>query len=134
MKERVHLSEWKTPDAEQRFHARADDLLRKGLAEQPTALDVDTHLGPTRGYLWAGTGEPVVFLHGAGGTGATWDPYADSRRGRAMYAIDTIGDLGRSRQQKPVESADDLSRWLAETLTGLGLEHAHLAATSYGGF
>jgi pimeloyl-ACP methyl ester carboxylesterase len=134
MKKGVHLSEWKTRDAEQRFHERADDLLRKGLAEQPTAIDVDTHLGPTRAYLWAGTGEPVVFLHGAGGTGATWARYADSRRGRAMYAIDTIGDLGRSRQQKPVESADDLSRWLAETLTGLGLEPAHLAGTSYGGF
>jgi pimeloyl-ACP methyl ester carboxylesterase len=134
MKKRVHLSEWKTADAEQRFHAREDDLLRARLTEQPAAIDVETHLGPTRAYFWEGTGEPVVFLHGAGGTGATWAPYAEYREGRAMYAIDTIGDHGRSRQQKPVESADDLSQWLDETLTGLGLESAHLAGTSYGGF
>ncbi|MDP9331991.1 MAG: alpha/beta fold hydrolase [Actinomycetota bacterium] len=134
MKKRVHLSEWKTPEAEHRFHTREDDLVGERLAERPAAIDVETHLGPTRAYFWAGTGEPVVFLHGAGGTGTTWAPYADYREGRAMYAIDTIGDLGRSRQQKPVESADDLSRWLEETLTGLGVEHAHLAGTSYGAF
>jgi pimeloyl-ACP methyl ester carboxylesterase len=51
-----------------------------------------------------------------------------------MYAIDTIGDLGRSRQQLPVESADDLSLWLDETLSRLRLGHAHLVGTSYGGF
>ena len=134
MKANVNFSEWKSPDAERRFHEREDDLVRKRLTEPPCAVDVETHLGPTRAYSWDGQGEPVVFLHGASGTGTGWAPYADSRSGRAMYAIDTIGDLGRSRQQKPVESADDLSLWLDETLARLGLDHAHLAGTSYGGF
>jgi pimeloyl-ACP methyl ester carboxylesterase len=134
MKTRVHLSKWKSADAEHRFHTREDELLGARLAERPAAIDVETHLGPTRASFWAGTGEPVVFLHGAGGTGATWAAYADHREGRAMFAIDTIGDLGRSRQEVPVERADDLARWLEETLTGLGLEHAHLAGTSYGAF
>jgi len=108
--------------------------VRERLTERPVAIDVETHLGPTRAYLWEGTGEPVVFLHGTGGTGTTWSPYAEYRRGRAMCAIDTIGDLGRSRQQVPVNGADDLSLWLDETLSGLGLERAHLAGTSYGAF
>jgi pimeloyl-ACP methyl ester carboxylesterase len=134
MTKRVHLSEWKTPEAERRFHEREDELVQERLTERPSPIDVVTHLGPTRAYYWAGSGEPVVFLHGTGGTGTTWAPYAEYRIGRAMYAIDTIGDLGRSRQQVPVENADDLSLWLDETLSGLGLEHAHLAGTSYGGF
>jgi pimeloyl-ACP methyl ester carboxylesterase len=134
MKNRVHLSEWKTPDAERRFHEREDRLVRERVTEQPLAIDVDTHLGPTRAYYWEGTGEPVVFLHGASGTGTTWSPYAEHRNGRAMYAIDTIGDVGRSRQQVPVENAGDLSAWLDETLSALGLELPHLAGTSYGGF
>ena len=134
MKTRAHLSEWKTPEAEHCFHEREDRLVRERLTEQPLAIDVDTHLGPTRAYYWEGTGEPVVFLHGTGGTGTTWSPYAEQRNGRAMYAIDTMGDVGRSRQQVAVEGAGDLSVWLDETLAGLGLEHSHLAGTSYGGF
>jgi pimeloyl-ACP methyl ester carboxylesterase len=100
----------------------------------PVAIDVETALGSTGAYMWKGTGEPVVFLHGAGGNATSWTSYADYRPGRAMYAVDTIGDLGRSRQLVAIESADDLARWLDETLSGLGLEHAHLAGTSYGAF
>src|SRR5204863_7049890 len=93
-----------------------------------------TRLGSTRAYRWGGSGEPIVFLHGATGTSLSWLPYAERRAGRAMAAIDTIGDIGASRQAVAVESADDLADWLAETLTALGIERAHLAGTSYGGF
>jgi pimeloyl-ACP methyl ester carboxylesterase len=134
MKKRARISEWKTPEAERHFHEREDALVRERLTEQPVAIDVETHLGPTRAYYWEGTGEPVVFLHGTGGPGTTWAPYAEHRNGRAMYAIDTMGDVGRSRQLVAVENAGDLSVWLEETLSGLGLEQPHLAGTSYGGF
>ena len=130
----AHLSRWKNPDVERRFHEREDELVRKRWTERPRPIDVETRLGPTRAWYWEGTGEPLVLLHGAGGTGTSWAPYADHRRGRALYAIDTIGDLGRSRQERPVQSADDLSLWLDETLSGLALARAHLAGTSYGGF
>ena len=63
-----------------------------------------------------------------------WVPYAERRAGRAMYAIDTIGEVGRSEQRVAVEGGDDLADWLAESLAGLGLDRPHLAATSYGGF
>ena len=67
MKKGVHLSQWKAPDAERRFHEREDDLVRERLAERPHAIDVETHLGPTRAYLWDGTGEPVGWrLSGEG--------------------------------------------------------------------
>src|SRR4051794_38557275 len=124
MMRKAHLSEWKSSDAEQRFREREDALMQTRMTEAPTALDVETHLGPTRAYYWAGSGEPVVFLHGAGGAGATWGEYVERRGGRAMFAIDTIGDVGRSRQQVAVENVGDLSLWLDQTLTGLGLERA----------
>jgi pimeloyl-ACP methyl ester carboxylesterase len=134
MKERVHLSEWRSAEAEQRFRAMEDELVRDLVADPPTAVDVPTRLGPTRAYQWEGTGVPVVFLHGTAGTSLMWAPYAERRAGRAMYAVDTIGDVGRSQQQVAVETAGDLADWLAETLSGLGLDRAHLAGTSYGGF
>ncbi len=134
MKQREHLSRWRSPQAEQRFRALEDALVADLVAESPTAVDVETRLGPTRAYRWEGAGDPVVFLHGTAGTSLSWAPYAERRRRRAMYAIDTIGDVGRSRQQVAVEGPDDLADWLDQTLAGLGLDRPHLAGTSYGGF
>jgi pimeloyl-ACP methyl ester carboxylesterase len=134
MTRRVYLSRWKSPEAEQRFRELEDELVRELVAEPPTPIDVTTRLGPTRAYRWRGEGEPIVFLHGTAGTSLTWAQYAARRQGREMFATDTIGDVGRSRQKVAVESADDLAEWLDETLTQLDLGKVHLAGTSYGGF
>lgn len=134
MKARVNLSTWKSPAAEQHFRELEDELLRDSGREVPASVDVETRLGPTHAYRWDGSGNPVVFLHGAAGTGLSWVGYADSRGTRVAYAIDTIGDVGRSRQRVAVSGPEDLAAWLDATLAGLGIEHAHLVGTSYGGF
>jgi pimeloyl-ACP methyl ester carboxylesterase len=134
MKERVHLSKWKSAGAEQRFRDLEDELVRDLVAEPPTPIDVTTRLGPTRAYRWDGEGLPIVFLHGTAGTSLTWARYAEHRRNRVMYAIDTIGDVGRSHQHVAVENAEDLAEWLDEALAALGLGSVHLAGTSYGAF
>lgn len=69
-----------------------------------------------------------------GGTGLTWGPYLEGLAGHDVYAVDTIGDVGRSEQTALIADADDLARWLDETLAGVGGEPAHLAGTSYGGY
>ena len=135
MTTRPLLSQWKDEASEQRFRAMEDELFSElGGDEQPTTIVVPTRLGPTHVYRWDGDGPPLVFLHGSTGTALSWLPFAKRRAGRAMYAIDTIGDVGRSRQQVPVESAHDLAEWLGQVLDGLGLDAAHLVGTSYGGF
>jgi pimeloyl-ACP methyl ester carboxylesterase len=134
MRERVNLSSWRSPEAEERFRLLEDELVRDLVARPPTPIDVATRLGRTRAYRWDGRGEPIVFLHGSGGTGAMWAPYAERLGERAMVAVDTIGDVGRSHQRVAVDGADDLAGWLGETLDGLGLDRVDLAGTSYGGF
>ncbi|HLM63068.1 MAG TPA: alpha/beta hydrolase [Acidimicrobiales bacterium] len=134
MKERVNLSGWTSPQAEHRFRDLEDRLVSELVAQPPTPIDVATRLGRTRAYRWDGRGEPIVFLHGTGGTGLMWAAYASHRGDRAMYAIDTIGDVGRSHQEVAVDCAEDLADWLGETLDALGLDRVHLAGTSYGGY
>ena len=90
--------------------------------------------GTTRVYRWRGDGAPVVLLHGMGGTGLTWGPYLEGLAGHDVYAVDTIGDVGRSEQTALIADAADLAHWLDETVAGLGVDHAHLAGTSYGGY
>lgn len=134
MKERVHLGQWRSPEAEQRFRAMEDELWHELWPDPPASFDVDTHLGPTRLYRWDGEGDPVVFLHGTGATSLMWSGYIDLLGGRTVYAIDTIGDVGRSQQRVPIEDAGNLARWLDETLAAAGVDRAHLVGGSYGGF
>jgi pimeloyl-ACP methyl ester carboxylesterase len=134
MKAKGYLSEWKNAEAEARFRAMEDELVGELVAERPTAVDVPTRLGATRVYRWPGAGEPVLLLHGTSGTAYSWAPYVERRGDRAYDAVDTMGDVGRSRQEVAVENADDLADWLAETLDGLGHDRVHLVGTSYGAF
>jgi pimeloyl-ACP methyl ester carboxylesterase len=133
MKEKVHLGRWRSPKSEARFR-RMEDAIAADLRPQPEAIDVPTSLGPTRVYRWRGEGTPIVFLHGVSGTGLVWTDYVERLPGRDVYAVDIIGDVGRSRQDVPFASGDDLGVWLDETLAALGIERAHLAGTSLGGF
>lgn len=128
------IAEWRSEEARQRFIDMEEQLWREHWPDRPEALDVDSFAGTTRVYRWPGTGEPIVFLHGMGGTGLSWSPCMERLAGGDRYAIDTIGDVGRSQQRVLIEDTAGLSRWLAETLTSAGIEHAHLVGTSYGGF
>ncbi|GAA2919753.1 MULTISPECIES: alpha/beta fold hydrolase [Streptomyces] len=81
-------------------------------------------------------GEPLVLLHGGGATSAVWFAnVADLSRTRRVYAVDRIGEAGRSlRGGRPVRSVDDLLDWLDGVLDGLGLGRADLCGHSYGGW
>src|SRR4051794_31965490 len=133
MKEKVHLGRWRSVKSEARFRAM-EDAIAAGLSPKPEAIDVPTSLGPTRAYRWRGDGVPIVFLHGVSGTGMVWTQYAEVLAGHDVYALDIIGDVGRSRQDVPFTSGDDLAVWLDEALAALGIERAHLVGTSLGGF
>jgi pimeloyl-ACP methyl ester carboxylesterase len=111
-----------------------DELWRELWPELPAALDVESWAGTTRLYRWEGTGEPIVFLHGMGGTGLACTPYAERLLGHDLWAVDTIGDVGRSEQRAVIEDGSGLAGWLDETLAGAGIDRAHVVGTSYGGF
>jgi pimeloyl-ACP methyl ester carboxylesterase len=143
MKRREYLGRWRSAKAEQRFRAVEDQLWKEAFPEPPDTVTVETHAGSTRVYHWPGTGEPTVLLHGMGGTSIMWWVLlselaelteGDGRDGRPVYAIDTMGDVGRSVHRLAFHDAADMARWLDETLAGLGLERAHLVGSSYGGW
>jgi pimeloyl-ACP methyl ester carboxylesterase len=63
-----------------------------------------------------------------------WFNYVVARDGRAAYAVDTIGDVGRCVQDEPFRDAAHLAQWFDETLAGLKVARAHLIGASYGGW
>lgn len=121
--------------AQDRYFAAYAAILRKW----PVAadeLDVRTRFGSTR-VRRSGTGQgtPIVLLPGIMGTSLSWYPHiADLAAQHQVYAVDTLGEAGQSVQTHPLETDDDLAAWLADVLTGLGHDKAHLVGLSRGGF
>jgi pimeloyl-ACP methyl ester carboxylesterase len=82
----------------------------------------------------AGGGEPLLFLHAAGGAG-TW---LDFHRLLAEGGYDVIAPdhpgFGKSDDFPEVEAMDDLVYHYLDLLDALGLERAHVVGASFGGW
>lgn len=97
-------------------------------------IDVETSFGTTRvRKSGAGSGAPIMLLPGIGGNGMIWYRFIrELTRDRVVYTPDVMGWAGRCRQTAPLRDANDVAKWMAETLDGLGEDRVHLAGNSYG--
>lgn len=116
------------------FDAAYDTLIaRWGVPVE--AIDVASRFGTTRvNACGPREAPPLVLLHGGRTNSASWYANASAlARTRRVYAPDTIGDVGRSRNTgQPVRSRQDLLDWLAEVFAALELGHADLCGHSFG--
>ena len=100
------------------------------------ARNVDTAFGPTHVIISGReAAPPLVLLHCALMTSAIWSPIIGDLSGRfRTYAVDVLGDFGRSVPTNPPKTDAELSDWLGQTLDELKLEHTRLLGWSFGGF
>ena len=116
------------------FYAAYDTLIERwGVPVE--AIDVPTRFGTTRvNACGPRDATPLVLLHGGRANSASW--YANAAalaRTRRVYAPDTIGDPGRSRNTgQPLRTRQNLLDWLAELLTDLDIRHAEICGHSFG--
>jgi pimeloyl-ACP methyl ester carboxylesterase len=84
--------------------------------------------------LRGGTGEPVLFLHAAGGAGG-WLPFHGllASAGFEVIAPDHPG-FGKSDEFPEAEGVDDLVFHYLDVLDALGLDRPHVAGASFGGW
>jgi pimeloyl-ACP methyl ester carboxylesterase len=102
-------------------------------------LEIGTSFGSTHVIAFGRKDAPVLMLiPGLGVTSMMWLPNAVAfSRYFHCYAVDVIGDYGRSRLADPrryPHSGRDYSCWLKEVSSELGTEKAHYLAASHGGF
>src|SRR5262249_47438121 len=117
------------------FHAAYDAMLARWPVEVEST-DIPGRLGTTHVNACGPKDAPVIVLiHGGGATSTVWygmvGPLAEAHPG---YAIDTIGDKGRSVYDgTSLGGRDRLMAWLDETLDALGVTRAEaIVAHSYG--
>jgi pimeloyl-ACP methyl ester carboxylesterase len=78
---------------------------------------------------------PVVLLHGAGSTSLMWAPNVEALSAHyRTYAVDQVGEFGKSLSKGPIRSFAALVEWLNELFDALQLtSRVTLAGMSYGG-
>ncbi len=99
-------------------------------------IDVRSRFGITH-VLAAGRPDapPLVLLHAFMFTSLIWGPYiGDFTKDHRIYAIDDMGQPGRSVPDEPVRDRRELLEWLTNTLDGLHLGPVPLAGISFGGW
>ncbi|OLR95022.1 alpha/beta fold hydrolase [Actinokineospora bangkokensis] len=76
---------------------------------------------------------PVVLLHGSGGNSTAWLREVGAwSRGLRVHSVDIPGEPGLSADNRL--AMPDHAPWLAEVLTGLGVERVALVGVSMGGW
>jgi pimeloyl-ACP methyl ester carboxylesterase len=97
---------------------------------------VETSHGPTH-VVRSGvaSGSPIVLLHAASMSAVQWHAQAaELGRRHSLFAVDIVGDIGRSTQTAPIRTRAAAACWLASLLDALGLGRAALVGSSFGGF
>lgn len=131
----THSPIFKSAEAEARMLAVYDKAMK--LWPVPfERRDISTRYGSTH-VIVSGPQDasPLVLLHCALMTSAIWSPIISVlSKDHRTYAVDVIGDVGRTVPSNPPTTEREFANWLVEVYDGLGIEKAKMLAWSFGGF
>lgn len=96
---------------------------------------IETSTGTTHVLAKCGHGVPIVLLPGGSATGASWCRVAQQLPDSPVFALDIIGDAGRSSSADGrLAGPGEMRAWLDDVLAELGAEELDLVGHSYGGW
>ncbi|GAB4475951.1 MAG: alpha/beta hydrolase [Anaerolineae bacterium] len=98
--------------------------------EHPTWIAVQ---GIKTRYFDAGSGPPLVLLHGMSATAECWYYPFESLKNRFRVIAPDLPGHGRSARAERRQTLELYTEWLAALFDALGVEHAVLVGNSMGG-
>ncbi len=126
---------FKTPEDHAKFMSAYNAVL--DLWPVPyESFDVPTRFGKTH-VIASGPkdAQPLVLLHATSASATMWFPnIADLSRDYRTYALDTIGEPGKSVISNPPQKRSDYALWLIDMFNELDVIHADVVGASYGGW
>ncbi len=117
------------------MHLYHEGLSKWGVPYKET--DVDTAYGKTHVIICGlSNTKPLVLIHGlASNSGLNWIyKIKDLSRDHRVFAVDVIGDAGKSRPVRFPKNHKDYADWLNEVFSSLGIDNAMIVGNSGGGF
>jgi pimeloyl-ACP methyl ester carboxylesterase len=132
---RAKVGRFKSERARTEFLRRYDEMVRYWPMAHDE-LDVATGFGTTHVRRSGDpAGSPLVLVHPNLGTSLAWWRLVEAlAQDHQVFALDTIGALGRSVQTKPIADSSDFADWLRDVIEGLGVDDPHLVGFSEGGW
>jgi pimeloyl-ACP methyl ester carboxylesterase len=126
---------FKDIENENMYMAAYDNVLRHWPVPY-TAVDIPTRFGTTHITMSGSqTAPPLVLLPGNFTSSTTWFyNVACLSQHYFVYAVDTLGDVGKSIPEHLPANRSDYANWLNDLLAHLKIEKAALMGISYGGF
>ena len=117
-------------------YRQAEHELWQSLGAEPTERQVTLpRLGAEVRVQELGEGEPVVFVHGGPSTGTAWAPLAARLDGFRVIVVDRPGTGLSAPHPVAADGVDEFAEvFVIDLLDGLGLDRAHVVASSFGGF
>lgn len=128
-----HFSPFRSLEAEMSYRRAYDEAMSRWPVAY-RSLTVETRFGDTH-VIRCGpeTGDPVLLLHGLYASSTQWSPNIEAlSRSHRVYAVDTLGDVGKSVAKSAPRNKMQHSEWLLEVMEGIAIDRAHLIGISYG--
>ncbi len=129
------ISLYKSAEGQRAVMTHYDRLLARWPVPSET-VRVATRYGETFGIVnGEASAPPLVLLHGANSNALAWGgDVAELSRFFRTYAIDVIGEPGRSAASRPPWTGPAYAEWLTDVLDGLNLPTTALVGISQGGW
>lgn len=128
-------SQYKSEKARERAFAAYDSILSRWPVPYETRF-VETGFGSTH-LITCGNANapPLILLHVLGANATSWILTIAALAGLyRVYALDTIGDPGKSAGTRVAYGSGNHAQWLNEVYEQLGLASARIAGWSLGGW
>ncbi len=99
-------------------------------------LMISTRFGETHIIASGSIDAPaLILLHGMTFSATMWYPNIESlSKDFRVYAVDTIGDLGKSAISSIMKTREEAALWVSDVITGLQLQSAIFMGHSMGGW
>ncbi|GAB4514282.1 MAG: alpha/beta hydrolase [Anaerolineae bacterium] len=115
-----------------------ENWYQKALYNLPVPYEsryVDTCWGRTHVLITGNpNGQPLMLLHGLNNNALIWRPQLIALQKYRIYAVDIVGQPGRSALKRPSLAGGDYARWMLDILNALKLEAVTMIGLSLGGY
>lgn len=131
------VGHWNSAEGHAQFLADYGAAMQE-MPEAAETMDVRTDYGFVRVYRYDGAGDsanPLVLLPGRSSPTPVWaDNMPSLLEIGDVYAMDLLGEPGRSVQEVPIASDRDNARWLDQVLEQLPEDRFNVVGMSIGGW
>lgn len=123
-------------EAERAIYLAAYDAALRAWPVPFQEIDVDTRFGRTH-VVACGSLEapPLILLPSFAATASVWRANVSALCAHfRVYAMDVIGQPGKSIAKRVLKSRMDYTEWLSDAMDALGVARASFVGASFGGF